>query len=72
MPSSPRSYHMSFELVPPTNSMKKFLVFAPLFGTGEYPGIGSPEERSRAIVATSLAAKVLGNRSWVRNMCYHL
>jgi hypothetical protein len=55
---------MSLNLVPWMNSMKIYSVSAALSGAAEYPytlGIGSPEERRRAIVATSLAtAKYLG------------
>lgn len=61
---SHRSNHMSLKLVPCTNSMKICSVPAALFGLGEYPytsGMGSPQERSKAIVATSLATeKYLG------------
>jgi hypothetical protein len=61
---SSKSSQASLNLVPQTNSIKMYSVSAALYGVGEYPytlGIGSPEERSKAIVATSLArAKYLG------------
>lgn len=44
--------------MPSINSIKIYLVSAALSGAGEYPhtlGIGSSEERRKAIVATSLA-----------------
>ena len=55
---SPRVRHIVLKLMPFTNSMRIYSVPAALSGSGEYPytlGIGSPEERSKSIVATSLA-----------------
>src|SRR5258708_21997407 len=64
MSSSPRPNHLWLRLVPSTNYIKIYSVSAALSGAGEYPytsGIGSPEERNEAIVATSLATvKYLG------------
>ena len=62
--SSSRSNHMSLKLVPCTNSRRIYSVPAALSGVGKYLytlGIGSPKERSKSIVATSLATeKYLG------------
>jgi hypothetical protein len=66
---------MSLKLVPCTKFMKMYSVPAVLFGVGEYPytsGKGSPKERSKATVATSLAtAKYLGIVIGVRDTRIH-
>ena len=57
---SSNSSHTEMSSTPRTNSMKMYSVSAALSGLGEYPytsGIGSPEERSRDMVATSLATR---------------